>query len=71
MRISNFTNLRDEISLDNRVLPPLAVLVNQSGKTHEITRKRNKTRFDAFFGRSTGSRGLWAEKWLTCVLRAF
>ena len=34
-----FTNLRDEISLDNRSTPPLAVLVNQSGKTHEITRK--------------------------------
>ncbi|MEQ4596143.1 hypothetical protein ABNY90_26190, partial [Escherichia coli] len=37
--LSNFTNLRDETSLDNRSTPPLAVLVNQSGKTHEITRK--------------------------------
>ncbi|WP_216085689.1 hypothetical protein, partial [Shigella boydii] len=36
---SNFSNLRNETSLNNRSTPPLAVLVNQSGKTHELTRK--------------------------------
>ncbi|MFC2846731.1 hypothetical protein ACFH5T_24465, partial [Escherichia coli] len=37
--LSNFTNLRDETGLGNWRTPPLAVLVTQSGKTHEITRK--------------------------------
>ncbi|MCD6884228.1 hypothetical protein, partial [Escherichia coli] len=37
--LSNFANLRDETSLGDRSIPPLAVLVAQSGKTHEITRK--------------------------------